>query len=116
MIRRPPRSTLFPYTTLFRSICEVFFGGPQGGCDKRQKLEPQRTLRLRSGQAPRSTGGTCTGGTCRGRRSAERLSYWPEFGRRVLTRREQEMPRSFAVNDHYFVMAAQVVLFLLNPS
>src|SRR2546429_3466017 len=23
MIRRPPRSTLFPYTTLFRSICEV---------------------------------------------------------------------------------------------
>src|SRR3712207_7660784 len=23
MIRRPPRSTLFPYTTLFRSICGV---------------------------------------------------------------------------------------------
>src|ERR1044071_7132535 len=23
MIRRPPRSTLFPYTTLFRSICPV---------------------------------------------------------------------------------------------
>src|SRR2546430_17298806 len=26
MIRRPPRSTLFPYTTLFRSL-----GGPQAG-------------------------------------------------------------------------------------
>src|SRR2546426_4269206 len=25
MIRRPPRSTLFPYTTLFRS--EIFYGG-----------------------------------------------------------------------------------------
>src|SRR5258708_32415564 len=24
MIRRPPRSTLFPYTTLFRSVGEVF--------------------------------------------------------------------------------------------
>src|SRR5258705_2021630 len=24
MIRRPPRSTLFPYTTLFRSECVVF--------------------------------------------------------------------------------------------
>src|SRR2546425_1484233 len=24
MIRRPPRSTLFPYTTLFRSVCIVF--------------------------------------------------------------------------------------------
>src|SRR5256885_12451920 len=23
MIRRPPRSTLFPYTTLFRSVCRV---------------------------------------------------------------------------------------------
>src|SRR3989442_2630203 len=26
MIRRPPRSTLFPYTTLFRSLHEVRFG------------------------------------------------------------------------------------------
>src|SRR5256885_5788028 len=25
MIRRPPRSTLFPYTTLFRSLCKVDF-------------------------------------------------------------------------------------------
>src|SRR2546429_9469391 len=27
MIRRPPRSTLFPYTTLFRSVCLVFQAG-----------------------------------------------------------------------------------------
>src|SRR2546427_5944441 len=27
MIRRPPRSTLFPYTTLFRSRCLGVFGG-----------------------------------------------------------------------------------------
>src|SRR5258708_16165178 len=27
MIRRPPRSTLFPYTTLFRSRGDVFDGG-----------------------------------------------------------------------------------------
>src|SRR3712207_6938154 len=26
MIRRPPRSTLFPYTTLFRSVSEVSIG------------------------------------------------------------------------------------------
>src|SRR3989441_11158401 len=26
MIRRPPRSTLFPYTTLFRSLTENMFG------------------------------------------------------------------------------------------
>src|SRR2546430_11082233 len=27
MIRRPPRSTLFPYTTLFRSLVDVFVSG-----------------------------------------------------------------------------------------
>src|SRR5258708_8014352 len=27
MIRRPPRSTLFPYTTLFRSVYTVWFEG-----------------------------------------------------------------------------------------
>src|SRR2546430_12778414 len=26
MIRRPPRSTLFPYTTLFRSLLDLLFG------------------------------------------------------------------------------------------
>src|SRR3712207_9367110 len=28
MRRRPPRSTLFPYTTLFRSVCASSFNGP----------------------------------------------------------------------------------------
>src|SRR2546430_8381011 len=36
MIRRPPRSTLFPYTTLFRSLVascrlDTFFSGSGGG-------------------------------------------------------------------------------------
>src|ERR1035437_5150557 len=31
MIRRPPRSTLFPYTTLFRSILRAIFRGGGGG-------------------------------------------------------------------------------------
>src|SRR2546429_5334742 len=34
MIRRPPRSTLFPYTTLFRSL---HLGGQQ---DRRIRIEP----------------------------------------------------------------------------
>src|SRR2546426_10399806 len=28
MIRRPPRSTLFPYTTLFRSVASAHVGSP----------------------------------------------------------------------------------------
>src|SRR5256885_7587344 len=34
MIRRPPRSTLFPYTTLFRSF--EFVGGGQGAMTREQ--------------------------------------------------------------------------------
>src|SRR2546422_7911218 len=34
MIRRPPRSTLFPYTTLFRSLVIV---GPGGGHASRER-------------------------------------------------------------------------------
>src|SRR3712207_8653515 len=41
MIRRPPRSTLFPYTTLFRSRREL--RGPPG-------REPRRYRRQRVGQ------------------------------------------------------------------
>src|SRR3712207_8388739 len=33
MIRRPPRSTLFPYTTLFRSLSLVVFEGDCSGGD-----------------------------------------------------------------------------------
>src|SRR3712207_8831887 len=43
MIRRPPRSTLFPYTTLFRSVAPVDRGGavvpPRGQRDHRHALD-----------------------------------------------------------------------------
>src|SRR5258708_17894722 len=35
MIRRPPRSTLFPYTTLFRSAGEIRAPCRSGGCRRR---------------------------------------------------------------------------------
>src|SRR2546427_9453123 len=41
MIRRPPRSTLFPYTTLFRSACDrPGAGGAQAGERAVQGLHP----------------------------------------------------------------------------
>src|SRR3712207_8585480 len=47
MIRRPPRSTLFPYTTLFRSACfaerECLQGGPH-----HWMAGPQQHLKPRS--------------------------------------------------------------------
>src|SRR5216683_7448450 len=48
MIRRPPRSTLFPYTTLFRSHG---VGSPQ-----REQREPQLCARLAVALRPRDDG------------------------------------------------------------
>src|SRR5438876_5951227 len=39
MIRRPPRSTLFPYTTLFRSGCAHFGDGQPAGRDDQRGRE-----------------------------------------------------------------------------
>src|SRR2546429_5643821 len=43
MIRRPPRSTLFPYTTLFRSTCRVHIMRPGANtCFNNQSTEPRK--------------------------------------------------------------------------
>src|SRR3712207_1050689 len=47
MIRRPPRSTLFPYTTLFRSDAQVI-----GVPDERFGEELMAWVRLREGAEP----------------------------------------------------------------
>src|SRR3989454_5307333 len=62
MIRRPPRSTLFPYTTLFRSDRQVFdlesrFEGDSGHWRPRSilTLQPRRATSLRPGPDRKST-------------------------------------------------------------
>src|ERR1039458_4764032 len=61
MIRRPPRSTLFPYTTLFRSVQRGDPGssqwGPADRGDHRRPEQPNRdfdTDQKLVGQTPRS--------------------------------------------------------------
>src|SRR3712207_7820173 len=54
MIRRPPRSTLFPYTTLFRSQRPPRARGDQ---HRRHADRPRRVARRRRGRGPlRGTG------------------------------------------------------------
>src|SRR5256885_12952797 len=43
MIRRPPRSTLFPYTTLFRSVR----WGEKGSTEEGAKLEKAKNARVK---------------------------------------------------------------------
>src|SRR5260221_8403702 len=50
MIRRPPRSTLFPYTTLFRSLCRA---NGRGLIFKRRRRPTLRTLRRRDRKSTR---------------------------------------------------------------
>src|SRR3712207_7240409 len=53
MIRRPPRSTLFPYTTLFRSERDGGRAGAQRACPAQPRRRGRALLpRLRRLQAP----------------------------------------------------------------
>src|SRR3712207_6729264 len=60
MIRRPPRSTLFPYTTLFRSLAPALDGGgavlrlPRRGAPDHLHHERDRVAQCQS--APRRAG------------------------------------------------------------
>src|SRR6266550_6235735 len=50
MIRRPPRSTLFPYTTLFRSArrCACARGSPRSPRPRRRRRSEEHTSELQS--------------------------------------------------------------------
>src|SRR5256885_3367644 len=53
MIRRPPRSTLFPYTTLFRSVLEAGARG-RGGHHVRLGLRGQQRIDADDGRLRRA--------------------------------------------------------------
>src|SRR2546422_7749383 len=56
MIRRPPRSTLFPYTTLFRSVL-LDVGDDEVGSERTDRLEVRGLLAADLGLRPRDFGG-----------------------------------------------------------
>src|SRR5256886_17340157 len=80
MIRRPPRSTLFPYTTLFRSHRE---GGRGIGVEEQVRQATERTRRR-----------TCVLQLYLGRRLAHLLEQHAAFWRRSEERRVGKECRS----------------------
>src|SRR3712207_7065291 len=50
MIRRPPRSTLFPYTTLFRSAVDRRLRGPHRLVEAHLALGPDRVAHVAPGE------------------------------------------------------------------
>src|SRR3712207_8740616 len=99
MIRRPPRSTLFPYTTLFRSR------GARRDLPRRRRRPDLRREghpghgRQASGGGGRGRGGDLGGGVHaeRGRRSEEHTSELQSrqylVCRLLLEKKKQKMPR-----------------------
>src|SRR5947209_9185271 len=73
MIRRLPRSTLFPYTTLFRSGQGEGHRGRRGGADGRCRPPPRGPAgdhpRPREGDAPPVQGAVVRGGGAGDRKS-----------------------------------------------
>src|SRR3712207_7421895 len=78
MIRRPPRSTLFPYTTLFRSQRALVDGvHPARRVEHRpREPQPQEPAQERRPEAPRRARRIAVGGVplARGERSEEHTS------------------------------------------
>src|SRR3712207_7226271 len=60
MIRRPPRSTLFPYTTLFRSYHGA--SGAEATTDRSGLRAARRAAPREAGDAGRRADGGCRGG------------------------------------------------------
>src|SRR3712207_6850988 len=91
MIRRPPRSTLFPYTTLFRSDP----GGPEGEGADRDGEDPSQGAEQRQGDRVRVPDGRGTNHFVR-----ERVGGLPV---RVRRRRRSEEHTSELQSRQYLV-------------
>src|SRR2546425_6034888 len=63
MIRRPPRSTLFPYTTLFRSNFTWVLAMTSGTASRRMSRAPCDGMRLRLVRVTRRLNATWGSGT-----------------------------------------------------
>src|SRR3712207_8685020 len=74
MIRRPPRSTLFPYTTLFRSNVQLSYLAGSQADDLRREI-----LRLASGAV--------------GHAAADDVAGLPEAERRTVVERDRKSTR-----------------------
>src|SRR2546427_2545422 len=69
MIRRPPRSTLFPYTTLFRSL--------RYGCCSHSRMRPRRAFA--DGASPARASRCCRGRAARSHREIRSEEHTSEL-------------------------------------
>ena len=75
MIRRPPRSTLFPYTTLFRSVEPYFYG--LMAFLKKHSMQHISSTPSHQADSPWSTGVLTLGSFCNPHGSSSQLPWTP---------------------------------------
>src|SRR3989440_3704356 len=85
MIRRPPRSTLFPYTTLFRSVSRHSFRAHRGWL---RRVLPRLAvdLRDRGGDDAHARAGARAVASLDARENAARIRPAPALARRIPAR------------------------------
>src|SRR3712207_7426927 len=74
MIRRPPRSTLFPYTTLFRSARDAAPADPQRLAARRSRGDLERDVAVERGHGQRRPEGGLGEGDRHGERQVVALA------------------------------------------
>src|SRR3989442_8815913 len=93
MIRRPPRSTLFPYTTLFRS--EV--GGDTGDIDEEGRVDPRHVHRDRGpGNPLEGDAGLVDVSRIRSEEHTSELQSRPHLVCRLLLEKKKKDPAKHA--------------------
>src|SRR3989442_11842946 len=99
MIRRPPRSTLFPYTTLFRSLVRQLRAPAHG-----QLVQPAQQGRLVGREKGQHCCAGCTSWPCAGARSEEHTSELQSrphlVCRLLLEKKKKKAPTSYVSQSH----------------
>src|SRR2546428_5160954 len=99
MIRRPPRSTLFPYTTLFRSEGE----GVTGDAHDERRTEQDNARDQRQARVPDAPG-TCAAGEEIGRAhvnsSHDQISYAVFCLKKKKSTKLQYLVSTVSTNNH----------------
>src|SRR5256885_7050631 len=91
MIRRPPRSTLFPYTTLFRSVVLTAFSAPGRHPVARQRARAGVERRVAQGSADAAPSASLRDERTRSDRKSTRLNQSNLVCRLLLEKKKREV-------------------------